>query len=159
MDERRVRAAGAQRVLELLQDRRWHSSAEIEQACNVTCHSRLSDLRGEGCVIEKRRNRGATGREMFSWKLVATGDELRVARATPASLDDPTGDHGRPVGSSSDGRSSDPKGDVTPTGDALGGAPSPAPPRAANPHDFEEHLDGLLEDDAYFEQLQIGAAV
>lgn len=82
-------STGTARVLELLRDRRWHSSAEIEQACRVTCHSRLADLRREGHVIQKRRNPGCTGREMFSWRL--TADAIEVADAREALVDTETG--------------------------------------------------------------------
>lgn len=82
-------SSGTARVLELLRDRRWHSSAEIEQACRVTCHSRLSDLRREGHVIQKRRNPGCTGREMFSWRL--TAESVEVVEAREALVDTETG--------------------------------------------------------------------
>lgn len=83
---------GSERVLNLLRGGRWWTSAEIEEICKVTCHSRLSELRAEGHVIEKRRNPGGTGRRMFSWRLGASVPalldapevEVPVARALPA---------------------------------------------------------------------------
>jgi hypothetical protein len=80
---------GTQRVLQLLTDGRWHSSAEIEKACEVTCHSRLADLRRDGHVIEKRRNSNATGRHMYSWRLVPQS-ALAEAAAEPVLAEDET---------------------------------------------------------------------
>lgn len=78
--------AGAERVLALLRDGRWHSSAEIEELCAVTCHSRLSDLRAAGFVVEKRRNPGLSGRRMFSWRLAAAAaGVVSVSLAAPES--------------------------------------------------------------------------
>lgn len=77
---------GNERVLQLLRDGQWHTSAEIEEVCQVTCHSRLADLRKVGHVIERRRNKGATGRRMFSWRLTATHVQVDEAREAIASL-------------------------------------------------------------------------
>jgi hypothetical protein len=74
--ERALLRSGTFPVLELLEDRGWHTAAEIEERCNVTAHSRLSELRGDGCVIDKRRNPQATGRRMFSYRLVASAEEM-----------------------------------------------------------------------------------
>lgn len=63
---------GNLRVLELLRDGRWHTAAEIERVCEVTCHSRISDLRNRhGHLVERRRNPGGTGRGKFMYRLVS----------------------------------------------------------------------------------------
>lgn len=119
--EREQLAAGTQRVLDLLTDHRFYTSAEIEEVCEVTAHSRLSDLRAAGCVIEKRSNHGQTGRRKFSYRLIATGaqmaglEEPEPLTLSPSdsgsssvasgmtSLDEPEGGStSRPSGSSSD---------------------------------------------------------
>jgi hypothetical protein len=68
----------------------------------VTVHSRISDLRGDGHVIEKRTNPGGTGYGRFSYRLVLTAlerslqdddglgslDEHGVVAASPCSSSD-----------------------------------------------------------------------
>jgi hypothetical protein len=147
-------AKGTQRVLELLLDHRWHTSAEIEERCKVTAHSRLSDLRAGGCVIEKRSNRGATGREKFSYRLIATGEQMQDARSV-SPLDEPEAGAAAASGSSSDDRSPDLHADLTANGEDPAGGETMAPPAGpAEPHELEDA--GWRE--LYSEQLQIGAA-
>lgn len=76
---------GAKRVLRLLGDGQWHTTAEIEEECQVTAHSRLAEIRATH-AIDKRHNHGATGRRMYSWRLVATAEQLAgIADAEPVS--------------------------------------------------------------------------
>ena len=70
------RVCGTQRVLQFMLDRRWHTAAEIEEACQVTAHSRLAELRKHHAIEKRHNGAGATGRRMYSYRLVATKDEL-----------------------------------------------------------------------------------
>jgi hypothetical protein len=129
--ERALLRTGNVRVLELLDDRQWHTAAEIEERCEVTAHSRLSDLRGAGCVIDKQRNPGATGRRMFSYRLIATGeetsalDESEVRFAAAASGSSSVGDSGR--SDAVDGAAATVAGAAAPDGDELDHVRSPEP--------------------------------
>lgn len=106
---------GAKRVLRLLADGQWHTTAEIEEECQVTAHSRLAEIRPTH-VLDKRHNHGATGRRMYSWRLVATAEELAgIADAEPANqtrADSAAGDVASPY-----------RDEVTATGAAGAGVP------------------------------------
>lgn len=139
---------GNLRVLELLRDGRWHTAAEIERLCEVTCHSRISDLRNRhGHVIERRRNPGGTGRATFMYRLVATGSQVGEARVALAELDAGAGSS-----SASDG-SHDAPALPRMNGAAVGegsGPPGPSPAAADRPRTVTEVVEllrrhGLVE--------------
>lgn len=106
---------GNQRLLEFLRDGRWYTTGELARACEVTVHSRVSDLRRLGHVIEKRTNHGQTGYQKFSYRLVQTASqrqlqdeslaELEAGSRTPAPTSSSASDCGRssppPAGPSS----------------------------------------------------------
>jgi hypothetical protein len=80
---------GSQRVLDFLRDRRWHTLAEIEHECGVEGRSRLSDLRRQGHVLERRQNPDGRGKAKFSHRLVQTAFERslqseQIAEAEPS---------------------------------------------------------------------------
>lgn len=69
-------------VAEILADGEWHSLGEIlersirERGCGLTVHSRVSDLRKRGLVIENRTGANGAGRRDSSYRLVAAGVAL-----------------------------------------------------------------------------------
>ena len=129
-------AAGTRRVLELLEDGRWHTSQEIEDVCHVTAHSRLADLRGAGYVLDKRSNPRETGRRKFSYRLIATAEEATAALEQPDTLS--------PLPEGESGCSSDDRSQSTTPGRQLAGpagrddVDTVPPPPFSDPHELED---------------------
>lgn len=66
---------GEARVAEFLRDRRWHSTREIQRACEVTVNSRVSDLRKRGFVIKKKGPiPGEVGAMAYAYRLIRVPD-------------------------------------------------------------------------------------
>lgn len=125
---------GAKRVLAFLQrDRSWHTSGEVEAECQVTAHSRFPELREAGHVIEKRHNHGATGRAMYSYRLIQTADEVALQSESLAELE---GQPAAPSSSASDEEGRSVVDGVGVEGSAAA-ATTPAPER---PSDESQHV-------------------
>lgn len=90
MSALRARKPGWQRVAERLADGRWHSSFELACECCVLSHSRISELRDKGYVIETRRVSGAEGLHAFEYRQTSTPEAESgngtLGRVAPASL-------------------------------------------------------------------------
>lgn len=82
------------RILEILDDGRWHTSAELHRRVMCVLHSRIAELnkhgRTEGFRVEHRG--GGSGAENHEYRLVATpsdaspqGDRDRAVSALDAS--------------------------------------------------------------------------
>lgn len=67
-----------ERVLARLSDHEWHSSHELTHELQVMTHSRISDLRGQGHVIEKRTVPGETGLRAYEYRLVPAEEQLTL---------------------------------------------------------------------------------
>src|SRR3954468_2983581 len=65
-----------QRILNILRDGRWHSSAELYRT-GCVLHSRISDLRNKDGFRIERRNVGGVGADAHEYRLLepATGDD------------------------------------------------------------------------------------
>jgi hypothetical protein len=145
-----------QRVLELMSDHRWHTTVEIETSLRIrNAHSRLSDLRTKHeCVFETRPVGGGSK----EYRLVTTGDQLRVAHAALRSSSlaelaatDPA------AGSSSVESASDSRATLTAEGGLPGRRSSlPPPGPAADPHDQEDAGWRELFRGPVDEQLSLG---
>lgn len=83
------------RVLNLLSDGEWHSHHEL-YALHVIAHSRVSELRRRGYVIEIERDG-----DLYLYRLASGPTELTTATPVPT----PSGEHGTvgPLTSCSDG--------------------------------------------------------
>lgn len=78
--------SGNHRVLELLSDRKWHTTFEMQVGLEVFAHSRLSELRDRGYVFDKRRT-GQRGLRMFEWRLLSSPLEaVTNLPGSPASV-------------------------------------------------------------------------
>jgi hypothetical protein len=104
----RRRPSGCERILQLLADGRWHSTYELQVGLGVMAHSRVSDLRKRGYLIETRRTSGE-GLHANEYRLVAAPDET-TAPPIPPSPRDPVA-----VVSSGADRAATPSGDSAPT--------------------------------------------
>lgn len=70
-------ATHAQRILNILADGRWHSSAELHRRVYCILHSRIAELRRRGFVIEHRG--GGGGAENHEYKLLSAPDARQGA--------------------------------------------------------------------------------
>jgi hypothetical protein len=63
-------------LFHVLEDGKWHGQSQIiaqsmvERGCGLTVHSRASDLRKQGCVIECELRRNGHGRALSYYRLV-----------------------------------------------------------------------------------------
>lgn len=66
-------------LADVLADGEWHSLGEIlersvrDRGCGLTVHSRVSDLRKRGFVIENRTAANGSGRRDSSYRLISSG--------------------------------------------------------------------------------------
>lgn len=63
--------SGCDRVLRMLSDGEWHTSAELYRFTACIVHSRISDLRRHGHIIDKRHVKGR-GAESIEYRLVSS---------------------------------------------------------------------------------------
>jgi hypothetical protein len=64
--------SGCARILEALRDGQWHTSADLYRRCgHLILHSRISDLRHKGYVVEGRNVPGHSGVDGYQYRLVA----------------------------------------------------------------------------------------
>jgi hypothetical protein len=68
-----LRPSQCDRLLAILDDGRWHNSADLHRQVFCVLHSRISELRNRGYVIE-RRGAGA-GAEHYDYRLVGVPGE------------------------------------------------------------------------------------
>ena len=59
---------GCERVRAVLSDGKWHTTAELIERTHSTVHSRISDLRKRGDLIEQKRIPGATGAAAYAYR-------------------------------------------------------------------------------------------
>lgn len=71
------------RILNLLADRQWHTSHEIQVGLQVMAHSRLAEMRDRGYRFEQRRVPGATGLRQFEYRLTVVPLVDGCSRPTP----------------------------------------------------------------------------
>jgi len=78
--------SGCNRILEALRDGEWHTSADLYRQCgHLILHSRISDLRHKGYVVEGRNVPGKSGVDGYQYRLVA--NEVRQpVDLTPPSV-------------------------------------------------------------------------
>ncbi len=63
--------SGCARVLRVLGDGEWHTSAELYRSTGCIVHCRISDLRRYGHIIDKRHV-GGRGAESVEYRLVSS---------------------------------------------------------------------------------------
>jgi hypothetical protein len=81
MGMRRKRRTHCQIVLDVLGDRRWHTSSEIEQAQPMRVNSRVAELRRRGYLIEHKHLGGVPeGTAAHAYRLAATPESQALAR-------------------------------------------------------------------------------
>lgn len=72
------RSSGCQRILDLLDDGEWHSSRELYRTSETVVHSRISELRKRGHLIE-HRHQGGNGTAAHAYRLISSDAAGRVA--------------------------------------------------------------------------------
>lgn len=79
-----------ERVLALLADGEWHDHHQ-GYALNLVLHSRIAELRARGHVIESRRDTAPDGSQLYLYRLVSLGAEVRASEAPLRSASAPAG--------------------------------------------------------------------
>lgn len=72
------RDSGCARILRILGDGEWHTSAELYRSTDCIVHSRITDLRNAGHLIEKRHV-GGTGATATEYRLLSSDAAARIA--------------------------------------------------------------------------------
>lgn len=80
------RPSQCDRLLSILADGRWHNSADLHRQVFCVLHSRISELRRRGYVIE-RRGQGA-GAEHYDYRLVEHVEASEAACPLPQAASD-----------------------------------------------------------------------